>query len=191
MTKGYTSVFDVYHKIRSKETLKSLACLVIGIILFAIVFGFKDGSWKDIFYGINRAFLLIGILFIVYFLYNVILYIFRVDTIRIKRLIRSYPGNHMVILNNLEAGKIYSSGTADTFLVSTNYCLFYSVGRYHLVRTGDIKKLGYDVKYVNKHKKEILICLLKNGERYEMYINRMQAMEIADYMKKNDQGIWA
>lgn len=74
-------------------------------------------------------------------------------------------------------------GIKNSVYVSYEYCLIGERGQYYVVHSRDILKLGLEMLTVGNQKAYRLHVLMRNGEKYTLFMRKLQAIEIAEYLR--------
>lgn len=115
---------------------------------------------------------------------NVICLLLQTDRRKIQQLVVNQGIMLDQFENNLDEGIAFrQKNSADLFFISNQYGLVRSNGRYHVIRTGHIMKLGIDKVQTGQIQTERMHCLMKDGTVYTVAMANQTAMNIAEYIK--------
>lgn len=175
------NIYKVYSNMRKKLTFQ----LGIAALLFLCIFGgINPAEWINLFYGINRMYLIIIIVVWVMFLVQVYCYVTKWDKRQIQEELQLQGIPKELFEENMNQGRFFfQTGRADNMFVSSQYCIISSHGRYSIVRSEDIYKLGVDTFKNGNITAHRLNCLMRNGKKYTLYMKVTQSVEIAKYLK--------
>lgn len=77
----------------------------------------------------------------------------------------------------------FRGGLKHSIYVSQEYCIIGERGQYYVVHSRDILKLGLEPVSVGNQKAHRLHVLMRNGDKYTLFMGKLQAVEIAEYLK--------
>ncbi len=180
---GKGNIYQVCKIIRMQGIKAGLVVIGIWALLYLVL---MRGNFVDMFYGINRIYLIILALGIGYVLVNGICMLFQVDKIKIQKLVAEQGIMLAQYENNLDEGiAFYQKGSSDLFFISNQYGLIRSHGAYHVIRTDNIMKLGIDQMNNGQVQIQHMHCLMKDGAIYSFVLSNQAAYSVAEYMKRN------
>ena len=182
---GKGNIYQICKKIRMNGIIAGVALLGLWAVLYFIL---SRGSFIDMFYGINRIYLIFFVMGIGFIVVNGFLLLIGFD----KRQIKNKVAEQGIYLEQFEAnlneGIAFSrKGSGDVFFISTQYGLLRSYGCWIVIRTKNIMKMGIDKVDQGKVVVERIHCLMKDGNVYTMAIPNALAMQAAEYLKESIQ----
>lgn len=77
----------------------------------------------------------------------------------------------------------FRGGIKHSIYVSQEYCIIGERGQYYVVHSRDILKLGLELVSVGNQKAYRFHVLMRNGDKYTLFMGKLQAIEIAEYLK--------
>ena len=111
--------------------------------------------------------------------------LFGLDKKRIRKLVAEKGIYLEQFEANLDEGTVFCQKLGrDIFFISTQFGLLRERGRWVVIRTQDIMKMGIDSVQNGKTTIERLHCLMKDGSVYTMAMPAALAAQAADFLKK-------
>ena len=179
---GKGNIYQVCKKVRMNGIFGGIAMLFVWVVLYYFM---SPGNFVDMFYGINRIYLLFFVAGIGLIAVNGFFLLFGLDKKRIRKLVAEKGIYLEQFEANLDEGTVFCQKLGrDIFFISTQFGLLRERGRWVVIRTQDIMKMGIDSVQNGKTTIERLHCLMKDGSVYTMAMPAALAAQAADFLKK-------
>lgn len=179
---GKGNIYQVCKKVRMNGIFGGIAMLFVWVVLYYFM---SPGKFVDMFYGINRIYLLFFVVGIGLIVVNGFFLLFGLDKKRIRKLVAEKGIYLEQFEANLDEGTVFCQKLGrDIFFISTQFGLLRERGRWVVIRTQDIMKMGIDSVQNGKTTIERLHCLMKDGSVYTMAMPAALAAQAADFLKK-------
>ncbi|MGN0438361.1 MAG: hypothetical protein ACI4F4_07525 [Lachnospiraceae bacterium] len=178
---GKGDIYQICKKVRMNGIFAGVVVTVIWALLYFVL---VRGSFVDIFYGINRVYLLIFIVGIGFIVVNGFCLLINLD----KKQIQNQVAEQGIYLeqfeSNLDEGVAFcQKGGSDVFFISSQYGLLRSRGVWKVIRTENIMKLGVDRIERGQVVVERAHCLMRDGNVYTVSIPNALAMQAVEFLK--------
>lgn len=168
---GQSTIYQNYDHIRRRE-----------VIRFGVIAAF---AFLNIFISPYPLLQVFCVLIVLLFLVQVYRYLSHWDRRIIEKQLRVQGVSSELFENALKQGRFFSyKRNTDTIFVSGEYCVIGSREKYYIVRSGDILKLGLETISSGRYKAYRLNCLMRSGEKYSLFMGKLEAVEIAEYLKE-------
>lgn len=178
---GKGNIYQICKKIRMNGIYAGIVVIGIWALLYFVLTG---GSFVDMFYGINRVYLLIFIVGIGMVLLNGFCILFKLDKKQIQNQVLEQGIYLEQFEKNLDDGIAFcQKGGSDVFFISSQFGLLRTQGLWKVIRTEQIMKLGVDRIQRGQVAVERLHCLMKDGNVYTVSIPNVLAMQAAEFLK--------
>jgi len=180
-------IYEICKSIRKYGIVAGVVVIAFGFLLYSVLL---NGELEDLFYGINRVYLIFPIMGIALIVYHVFGLLFNVD----KRKIKYLAENQGIMMHQFEmdlrrGNVFYQKGSGDVLCISDQYGLIRSKGAYHVIRTKDIMKLGIDTVNVGQTTQERMNCLMRDGSVYPLIMKHSIAMQAASFLTNISQNV--
>ncbi len=177
------NIYEAYDIIRKKSVGRCAVLAGLSLILFPLIGGIRPEDWLNLFYGINIMYLFIILAMWAMFLSQVYCMVTKWDKRQIEKQLILQGINKDIFEENMDKGRIFFQNGTDSMFVSSEYCIIAGRGRYSVVRSRDIYKLGIDTVSNGKVNMPRLMCLMRNGKKYTLMLRQSVSLEIAEYLK--------
>lgn len=177
------NIYQVYRHIRERNIAFFGVLAIVELLTFPSLVRTEEGR-LDFFYGSNWTYLMLVIVLWIALLVELYYYISCWDKRQIQKQVMLMGVSKELFEEAMGNGRFFAyKASTNTIYVSGEYCIIGGRGKYHVVRSRNILKLGLESVSVGKQTAYRLHCLMRNGEKYTVYMKRMQAIEIAQYLK--------
>ncbi|MDO5154782.1 MAG: hypothetical protein Q4D51_02350 [Eubacteriales bacterium] len=177
---------DIYlaYRIMRKRAVMTMGIIaVLSLLLFPLIGGTEKDAWMNLFYGINRIYLLLIAAFWSVFVVELYRYITKWDKRKIQQQLRRLGIDRYTFEQKMDTGRFFfPKGKTDSIFVSKDYSIIGGHGRYAVVRTIDILKLGVDTVNRGQVVEHRMHCLMRNGKVYSLNLPEVYANEVAKYL---------
>lgn len=178
---GKGDIYKICKKIRMNGVYVGIFVIVFWALLYFVL---TKGSFDDMFYGINRLYLIIFLLGIGFVVVNTFCILIKWD----KRIIQKAVSEQGIYLEqferNMDDGIAFcQKGGSDVFFISSQYGIVRTHGCWNVIRTENIMKLGVDRLDHGQVVIERMHCLMKDGTVYTVALPIRLAMTAAEYLK--------
>ena len=178
---GKGDIYQICKKIRMNGIYAGIVVIGIWALLYFVLTG---GNFVDMFYGINRVYLLIFIVGIGMVLLNGFCILLKLDKKQIQNQVLEQGIYLEQFEKNLDDGIAFcQKGGSDVFFISNQFGLLRTQGLWKVIRTQQIMKLGVDQIQRGQVAVERLHCLMKDGNVYTVSIPNVLAMQAAEFLK--------
>ena len=181
------NIYQVYRHIRRRNIvfIGIVGIVVAGRIPLFFMCSWREGDWLELFNERNWIYLILVIVLLIALLVELYYYVSCWDKRQIRKQIMMMGIFREQFEEAMSNGRFFAfNAGSNTMYVSGDYCIMGVRGKYHVVRSRNILKLGLESISAGKQSAYRLHCLMRNGEKYTLYMKRMQAIEIAQYLKE-------
>ena len=177
------NIYQVYHHIRGRNIVFVCGLGLVELMMLPSLLRTEEGG-LDFSYGSNWRYLPLVIVLLIVLLVQLYCYVSCWDKRQIQKQVMMMGVFREQFEEAMSNGRFFAfNAGSNTMYVSGEYCIIGGRGKYHVVRSKNILKLGLESVSVGKKTAYRLHCLMRNGEKYTVYMKRIQAIEIAQYLK--------
>lgn len=177
------NIYQVYRHIRERNIAFVGVLAIVELLIFPSLLRTEEGRLNFL-YGSNWMYLMLVIVLWIALLVQLYYYVSCWDKRQIQKQVMMMGIFREQFEEVMSNGRFFAyKASSNTMYVSGEYCIIGERGKYHVVRSRNILKLGLETVAVGKQTAYRLHCLMRNGEKYTLYMKRMQAIEIAQYLK--------